>query len=74
MNKDRCGTTTTTARSGCQTVKEIQTVQPFPTSGPIAENLGLPLPVLKSKIGKERGRAYSYVLSNVSSVLPTRCT
>ncbi len=51
--------------TGCHVVKDIQTVQPFPTSGPLAKNLGLPLPFLKSQIGKTTGRTYSYVLSTV---------
>jgi len=46
-------------------LKELQTVQPFPSKGRIAKNLGLSLPVLKSEIGKATGEAYSYVLSTI---------
>ena len=65
MKKDRCGSITPKPTSGCQTTKETQTVQPFPISGPLAENLGLPLPVLKAEIGKAEARTHSYVLSSV---------
>ena len=51
--------------TGCGTTGEIQTVQPFPIRGGLAENLGTPLPVLKAEIGKNAARAYSYVLSTV---------
>ena len=65
MKKSLYGTTKALPRSGCQTEEELQTVQPFPTSGPLSDNLGLPLPVLKSSIGMTDTRAYSYVLSTV---------
>ena len=63
MKKARYGSTK--LKSGCHTVQDIQTVQPFPSSGVLAENLGIPLPLLKSEIGKSKTRAYSYVLSTV---------
>ncbi|MEQ8790838.1 MAG: hypothetical protein RIC55_31365 [Pirellulaceae bacterium] len=65
MKRNRYLNSSEIPRPGCQTVREIQTVQPFPSSGPLADNLGLPLPVLKSEIGKTNARAYSYVLSTV---------
>lgn len=65
MKEDRCGSMKAKPKSGCQTVKEIQTVQPFPASGLLADNLGLPLPVLKAEVGETGSRAYSYVLSTV---------
>jgi hypothetical protein len=61
----RCSARRTENQSGCRVVKEVQTVQPFPSSGSLSDNLGLPLHFLKGKIGKERGRVYSYVLSTV---------
>jgi hypothetical protein len=65
MKQDRCGTTKTKSKPGCETAKAIQTVQPFPKIGSIADNLGIPLPVLKSEISDTTARAYSYVLSTV---------
>jgi hypothetical protein len=65
MNRNRCGNSTGTPKSSCHAVEELQTVQPFPTSGPLADNLGLPLPVLKFNVGKTDSRAYSYVLRTV---------
>lgn len=65
MNRKRCGITAGTPKPSCQTEQELQTVQPFPTNGPLADKLGLPLPVLKSNIGETDSRAYSYVLSTV---------
>jgi hypothetical protein len=66
MNKsDRCVTGKQQSVSACHTVKDIETVQPFPSSGILAENLGLPLPILKSQIGKIQDRAYSYIVRTV---------
>lgn len=65
MKKGRCSSPKPEPQTGCQSVTELLTVQPFPSSGPLSDNLGLPLPVLNGKVGKDRGRAYSYVLSTV---------
>ncbi len=65
MRKFRCRSAMTLPNSGCQTEEGRQTVQPFPTSGSLADNLGLPLPVLKSNICMTDARAYSYVLTTV---------
>jgi len=54
------------ANAGCHSVQEIQTVQPFPDRGQLGRNLGLPLPFLTARIGKLKGRAYSYVVSTVA--------
>jgi hypothetical protein len=62
---DRCASGKQQATSVCRTVKDIETVQPFPSSGLLAENLGLPWPVLKSQIGKIQDRAYSYIVRTV---------
>lgn len=60
-----CATPKSKTKSCCRSAKAILTVQPFPTSGPLADNLGVPLPVLMSEIEKAGARAYSYVLSTV---------
>ncbi|QDT48927.1 hypothetical protein Pan258_29740 [Symmachiella dynata] len=65
MKKDHCGSTEAKPKSGCRTINELQTVQPFPANGPFADNLCLPLPILKATIGETNDRAYSYVLSTV---------
>ena len=62
---DRCSTQRVKANTGCQTVGKIQTVQPFPSTGILAENIGLPLPVLSAEIDTTQHKAYSYVLSSV---------
>lgn len=33
MKQGRCGCSTETSKPGCQTVQEIQRVQPFPNNG-----------------------------------------
>jgi hypothetical protein len=53
------------ANTGCQTIQDIQTVQPFPSDGHLHKNLGLPLPLLKARIGQRKDRAYSYVVRSV---------
>ena len=60
---DRCSTRK--AKTGCQTIQDIQTVQPFPSDGHLGKNLGLPLPLLKARIGQLEDRAYSYVVRTV---------
>ena len=45
----------TTASSGCHTPWVIQTVQPFPESGLLADNSNLPLAILADRIRKVRG-------------------
>lgn len=65
MKNDSCFSENAKPKSGCQTVKEIQIVQPFPAIGLLADNLAPPLSVLKSKIGRAYTRSYSYVLSSV---------
>lgn len=66
MNKKyRCETSKARKNPGCHTTKEIVTIQPFPKNGTLAENLGLPLPVLKAEVGETWSRAYSYVLTTV---------
>ena len=66
MNKtDRCFQRNGNSKSACRPIKDVQTVQPFPSSGLLAKNLGLPLAVLHSRIDRDRGRTYSYVLSTV---------
>jgi len=62
---EHCSKPKVKTESGCQVVEDIQTVQTFPTSGRLAKNLGLPLPVLKTQIGTANGKTYSYVLSTV---------
>lgn len=53
------------ANAGRQTIQDIQTVQPFPSGGHLGKNLGLPLPLLASRIGQLEDRAYSYVVRTV---------
>ncbi len=62
---EHCSTQSVTDETGCHITNDIQTVQPFPTSGLLAKNLGLPLPILKSQVGKAAGRTYSYVVRTV---------
>jgi hypothetical protein len=63
---DNCSNQRVKTEARCRVVKDLQTVQPFPAIGSLAKNLGLPLPVLKSQIGKATGRTYSYVVRTVS--------
>jgi hypothetical protein len=51
--------------TGCHTVKDIQTVQPFPSNGLLHKNLGPPLAVLKSQILTVQDRTYSYVVRSI---------
>lgn len=51
--------------TGCPPTQAIQTVQPFPSSGHLGHNLGLPLPLLAERIGESEGAAYSYVVRTV---------
>ncbi len=62
---EQCSTPKVKTEAACHVVKDIQTVQTFPTSGLLAKNVGLPLPVLKSQISKATGRTYSYVVRTV---------
>jgi hypothetical protein len=53
MNKrGPCSSRKLNVKPGCHTKKSIETFQPFPPSGHLAENFGLPLPVLKSQMGR----------------------
>jgi hypothetical protein len=61
---DRSSNTRTS--SGCHTVRTIQTVQPFPEIGLLADNSNLPLAILANRIRKVRGSGYSYVVSTVN--------
>jgi hypothetical protein len=56
----------TIASSGCHNTQAIQTVQPFPETGLLADNSNLPLAILAERIRKFRGRAYSYVVRTVN--------
>jgi hypothetical protein len=56
----------TMASSGCHTSRIIETVQPFPERGVLADNSNLPLAFLANRIRKVRGSSYSYVVSTVS--------
>ena len=62
-HRSHCSTTKTGA--GCHSILDIQTIQPFPRNGTLAENLGLPLPLLKAQIGHVQDRAFSYVIRTV---------
>jgi hypothetical protein len=53
------------ASSSCHTPRVIQTVQPFPESGLLADNSNLHLGSLADRIRKVRDGAYSYVVSTV---------
>lgn len=63
MKRDICSRTN--PATGCQSVVNRQEVQPFPSEGPLLKNLGLPLPMLTTRIGKIQSRAYSYVVRTV---------
>ena len=56
----------TRASSGCHGKQAIQTVQPFPETGLLANNSNQPLAILADRIRKVRGRAYSYIVSTVN--------
>jgi hypothetical protein len=56
----------TRASSGCHNTKAIQTVQPFPETGLLADNSNLPIAILADRICKVRGSAYSYVVRTVN--------
>lgn len=51
--------------SGCHTTQTVQTVQPFPEDGLLADNLDLPLPRLQARLRKVPARTYSYVVRSV---------
>jgi hypothetical protein len=61
--RDRCSRPT--VEGGCQPTQTIQTVQPFPSAGRLAQNLGLPLPLLAERLGQLEGEANSYVVRTV---------
>ena len=63
QDRDHCSSRK--ANAGCQTVNDIQTIQPFPTSGQLGKNTGLPLSVLVARLGQLKGRAYSYIVRTV---------
>lgn len=54
-----------TISSGCHSRKDIQTVQSFPRNGLLADNLGLPLQVLRSQVSNTKERSCSYIVSSV---------
>ena len=60
-----CATRRTESQNASLAVNDTQAVQPFPSTGTLSTNLGLPLAVLNRKVEKDRSRAYSYVLSTV---------
>ena len=51
--------------SGCHTPQVVQSVQPFPESGLLADNSHLPLALLAKRLRRIRDRAYSYVVRSV---------
>jgi hypothetical protein len=51
--------------TGCQSIEDIQTVQPFPSVGLLAKNANLPLPILAATMQRVREKTYSYVVSTV---------
>lgn len=51
--------------AGCHTSQPMQTVQPFPEHGLLADNLDLPLHRLRTRLLKVRSRTYSYVVRSV---------
>jgi len=53
------------ASSDCHTSQAIQSVQPFPESGLLADNSHLPLALLAKRLRRVRDRAYSYIVSSV---------
>jgi hypothetical protein len=61
--RDRCSTRK--AETGCQPAQDFESVQRFPSGGRLATNLGLPLPILRDRIGHLKARAYSYVVRSV---------
>ncbi|MFM9962192.1 MAG: hypothetical protein ACKV2Q_13310 [Planctomycetaceae bacterium] len=61
--RDRCSSSQ--PETGCHSIEDIQTVQPFPSDGLLAKNLGLPLPDLAYRVGQIHSRAYSYVVRTV---------
>ena len=63
-DRDRC--TSSKPSAGCLHATDIQTVQPFPSDGPLGRNLRLTL--LKDRIGQLKDRAYSYVVRTVKWV------
>jgi hypothetical protein len=60
---DHCSSRKTVA--GCQSVEDIQSIQPCPSGGHLGKNLGLPLPLLNARLGQLKDRAYSYVVRTV---------
>lgn len=53
------------ASFGCHSTQDIQTVQPFPKAGLLADNSNLALGNLADHIRKDRGRTYTYVVRSV---------
>src|SRR4051794_19952446 len=51
--------------AGCLPARDILSVQPFPAGGRLGANMGLPLPLLKARIGQVKERACSYVVRTV---------
>jgi len=51
--------------TGCHKAQAIQTVQPFPDHGVLADNTNVPLPCLLASLYGVQGRAYSYVITTV---------
>ncbi len=66
MKKMQCGSEPIEQTfTECQGDTGPDRIQRMPTSGMIEKHTDLPLSALKSKIGKENGKAYSYVLTTV---------
>jgi hypothetical protein len=62
---------TRTADAGCHPARDIQKVQPYPSSGRLGSNLGLTLPILTARLSKRNDMAYSYVVRSVKCMQGT---
>ena len=65
MKHTRCENSSEVQEPDCRTSKTIQTTQPFPSKGRLADNLGLPLPLLRRTVGNCKAGSYSYVVRSV---------
>ena len=61
--RDHCSSRN--ADTGCESVQDIQTIQPFPSGGQLGKNMGLPLSLLIARLGQIKDRAFSYVVRTV---------
>ena len=65
MNQ-KCGSgPTRTPEQACASKGELQTIQPFPSTGHLAGNKGVTLTALRCYMVKVDSKAYSYVVSSV---------